>query len=147
MSISLVSIWLIVGLVLTVAELIVPGFVIICFGLAALVVGGLLACFPGLPMSWQIIIFSVLSVLSLWLFRKLFNKGGEISGENVDLEGFVGSLAEVTDAIALEVPGRVSFRGSSWLAESTDTLKSGDSVRIIGRENITLRVAKLPSAQ
>ncbi|MBA3949418.1 MAG: NfeD family protein, partial [Acidobacteria bacterium] len=62
--------WMAVGLVLVVLEIAAPGgFFVIFFGLAAMVVGGLVLFDMGGSLAVQLLLFSVLSAVFLLLFR------------------------------------------------------------------------------
>ncbi len=133
--------WLIAGIILTVAEIVVPGFVIICFGLAALAVGALSYLLPEMSLAVQMSVFSGLSILMLVLFRVIFvSRTAKAGGLDEVLDGIVGSEAAVIDAIRPGVPGRVSFRGATWQARAEKPIGLGEVVRIVAQENITLVV-------
>ena len=62
--------WLVVGMLLIIAELFVPSFTIIWFGLGAIVVALLLMALPGLSLSWQLLVFALASCLFTLLWFK-----------------------------------------------------------------------------
>ncbi|MGB1808633.1 MAG: NfeD family protein, partial [Porticoccaceae bacterium] len=62
--------WLVLGLVLIVAEIFIPSFTILWFGLGALVVGVAALLFE-IPFSIQVLIWTVFSVLFTVLWFKL----------------------------------------------------------------------------
>ena len=134
--------WLAAGLVLVVAELATPGgFVIIFFGIAALVVGvlGLLGVVTSPTL--QLLLFSVLSVGSLAILRgRLQSKLRTPSATNVD--SLIGDLAIPQERLSPGVVGRVEVRGSSWSARNTSsvTLDVGPRARVAGVDGLTLAV-------
>ncbi len=66
-------IWFIIGLVLFLLELVIPGFVIFFFGVGAWITALLcLIANPGINL--QVIVFAVTSVLSLLALRKMIQK-------------------------------------------------------------------------
>ncbi len=65
--------WLILGLILMVLEIFIPSFTIFWFGLAAVVVSGLVWLIPTLPIAMQIFIWVVLSVIVMVLGLNLPN--------------------------------------------------------------------------
>lgn len=139
--------WLIAGVILMVSEFIVPGFIIVFFGLGACITGVLALLFPQIPFTWEIFIFSVLSVVLLFSFRRFMPgvfKGKNIPvREDVDLDSVAGSTAVAVSDINPGAPGKVEFRGTLWNASSEESIVSGTSVKIISRENLTLIVEKL----
>jgi len=136
--------WFIIGLALFLLELVIPGFVIFFFGLGAWVTA--LICLLGDPDSitnMQIIIFAVVSVLSLIALRKLIQKKFFYSKDNLS-EGvedeFTGKEAIATTGFGIGKKGKVEFKGTTWNAESKSDIMEGDRVIIIKKDSITLIV-------
>jgi membrane protein implicated in regulation of membrane protease activity len=134
--------WLAAGAALVVAELATPGgFVIIFFGIAALVVGvlGLLGVVSSVPL--QFLLFSVLSVGSLALLRgRLQSKLRTPGASNVD--SLIGDLAIPQERMSPGVVGKVEVRGSTWSARNTSsvTLDPGQRARVAAVDGLTLAV-------
>ncbi len=135
--------WLYLGVALIILEVMTPGLVSLFFGLSALTVALLVWLVPSLAQGWQWIAFSVFSVLYILLLRKslkkVFNGDREVSESPND--EFTGKLAVVAEKIAPNRPGRVEFYGSTWTAEADVEVPAGASVRILGKKNLTLKVA------
>lgn len=130
------------GLALVVAELATPsGFFIIFFGLGALTVG-LLAGIEAVSTVWvQWLLFSVLSILYLVVFRGRLQARVQIPPPpNVD--SLVGVLAVVQERLQPGVVGKVEVRGSSWSARNTSnvTLDPGQRARVAAVDGLTLTV-------
>ncbi len=140
--------WFLVGLLLLLAELVTPGFVVIFFGVGAWVTA-LLIAFGLLPsFNAQLLSFMLASVASLLLFRKkgrsLFEgrrAGGY--GANDAVDSVVGEKAYVVADIAPNAPGKVEFNGSHWQAEAGVAIAKGTTVAIVERRNLTLIVKPL----
>ncbi len=138
------AIWFIAGLLLVFAELIVPGFIILFFGVGALVTSLVAWLMPESSFVLQGWTFAIVSIVSLFVGRRFFRKA--LSGKryddgaDADDDGVVGCPAEVVEAISPLVPGRVSVRGVEWPARSEAELPVGQRVKVVGRENITLIV-------
>ncbi|HOI10327.1 MAG TPA: NfeD family protein, partial [Myxococcota bacterium] len=62
-------IWVVAGLVLVVLELLTPGLFLLFFGAAAIVVGVAAGAGLAMPLWAELLAFSVLSVVSLLVFR------------------------------------------------------------------------------
>ncbi len=134
--------WFILGLLLFLAELVLPGFFIFFFGLGAWVTA--LVCLIGEPgINLQIIIFAIISVLSLITLRRIiqkrffYSKGNE--SEEIEDE-FTGKEALVISDIKPDVSGKVEFKGTTWKAESKSEIKAGQSVIIIEKDSFKLIV-------
>ncbi len=113
-------IWFIIGLVLFLLELVVPGFVIFFFGVGAWVTA--LVCLIADPgINLQVIIFAVISVLSLLGLRKIIQKKFFYSKDNrseaVEDE-FTGKEAIAIADFGSDKNGKVEFKGTTWNAES-----------------------------
>jgi len=135
-------IWLLLGLLLLFAELVTPGgFYIIFFGIGAIVVG-ILARFQAAGATWfQFILFSIVSVLSLWLFReKLLQLTRARSSHGVD--NLVGETAVLLEDISMNGIGKAEMRGTSWNTRNVDDkpLARGQRCRVERVEGLTLFV-------
>jgi len=141
--------WFIVGLILLLAELALPGFVIIFFGIGAWVTA--LAIWLGLvtTFSAQLVTFLVSSMLSLVLFRKQGMRyfGGKTSGRlgpDQSLDDVKGEKAVVVSVIKPKsLEGKVEFNGTIWAAESDVDIAPGIVVEVVERTNLTLKVKPL----
>jgi len=134
--------WLALGLALVVAELATPsGFFIIFFGVAALTVGVL----AGLNMAgttWvQWLLFSVLSIAYVLVFRGRLQTKVQIPPPH-DVDSLIGGLAIVQERLLPGVVGRVELRGSMWSARNTSqvTLDAGQRARVASVDGLTLTV-------
>lgn len=137
--------WFLVGLLLLLAELVTPGFVVIFFGVGAWITALLIALGVLPSFNAQLLTFMIASVVSLVLFRKkgrsLFEgrrAGGYGASEAVD--SVVGENAVVVVDIAPNVAGKVEFNGSHWQAEADVAIAKGTTVTVVERRNLTLIV-------
>ena len=134
--------WFLLGLGLLLLELVLPGFVVIFFGLGAWITA--LVCLVANPgIDLQIIIFTVSSLLSLIFLRRLlknrFFKGETESPATLE-EEFINKRAIALSDIPAGDVGKVDFKGSTWNAISNLDIKKGDTVLITGKESLTLNV-------
>lgn len=138
--------WFVLGLVLMLAELMAPGFVIVFFGIGAWITA--LCMWIGIASSFdaQLLIFLSASVLSLVLFRKQGKRyfQGRVSGrlaDNQSMDDVRGERAVVIEDIQPNTSrGKVEFHGTSWDAESDIVIKKGTTVEIVERINLLLKV-------
>jgi hypothetical protein len=134
-------IWVLIGIGLLAAELVTPGgFFAIFFGVAALAVGTLVALgvVPSDAMQW--LLFSVLSVLGLALFRKPIMKAMKLDQDKKAVDAIAGAEAVVREEVAPGGTGKAELRGSLWTArtEGTATLAAGQRCRVKRIEGLTL---------
>ena len=135
-------IWLYFGVFLMLLELLLPGFVVFFFGLAALTVGGLFFLvgdsFGG---TAQFATFAVLSILYLLTLRRTFArlfKGNKDSKAEVD--ELVGHVGKVTAAIHPPAEGRVHIGDAEWSATAQEAIEVGQVVQVKSRQNLTVQV-------
>lgn len=115
--------WLIIGAVLMLLELIVPGVYLFWLGAAALAVGGLLS-FISLEFTIQILLFAIFSVIALIVGVKVYK------GKNRDIE--THHLNQVRGA---EYIGK-TYTLTADITNNSGRLPIGDSVWSIQGENL-----------
>lgn len=132
--------WATVAVVLLIAEIVNNSFVFAFFSAGAALTAVLtgLGVTPGLDA--QLLLFAVVSVGSMLLFRKrvryLFAHSAK---EYVE---FIGDSVTVTQAIPAQGLGRVQYRGTEWSArtETGKTHQPGDGATIRRVDGIVLVV-------
>ena len=138
--------WLIAAVILLVLEFVIPGVLIIFFSFGALIVMLLTWVLPSLTLDLQLIIFLIISVLSLILLRrrlkKIFHGNKTKSPKQDENDGITGKTVTVTVDITPKSAGRVSLNGTEWTAESAAECKTGERVIITGHESLILTVKK-----
>jgi len=123
--------WMILGLALLGAEMTTPGgFYILFFGLSALIVGTL-AALDLVQADWlQWLLFSVVAVASLLLFRgPLLARLGDERKGMPDVDTMLGEVAIATEAIAAGETGKAELRGTTWTAKNVGSLPLGKGQR------------------
>lgn len=142
-------IWFIFGLLFILAELMLPGFVIIFFGIGAWVTA-LLDWMGILPdFTSQLFIFLIASVVSLVLFRKKATGvlRGKITGKlssDDELNNVKGQKVKVIAEIKPnDTSGKVELFGTVWNAEADSVIPKNTIVEIIERKNLILTVKPL----
>jgi inner membrane protein len=133
--------WIVLGLALSALELATPaGIFIIFFGVAALAVGLLTLAGAGGPTWVQWLLFPVLALVSLRVFRRpILNRLGMGTGhDNVDT--LVGEVAVATEAIGPGAHGRAELRGATWSARNVDTaaVAPGQRCRVVAVQGLML---------
>ena len=139
--------WALVGIIFIFIEFFIPGLVIAFFGVGALVTAltTWIGLSPSLPL--QLLVFIVSSILFLVLLRKYLKRvffGDEKSG--VDTPNFTVDIGKIVPVVEFiqpgEVGGKVRYQGALWSARADVPIPPGESVKIIGCDNITLLVKK-----
>lgn len=116
--------WLVLGLVLVVLEMAASGgFYVIFFGVAALAIGALRVVGVADAAWQQLLLFSVLSVGSLVLFRNPMIRWLHLDQGKADVDSLAGELALPLEDIPAGAVGRAECRGTVWQARNaTDRL-------------------------
>jgi inner membrane protein len=145
-SISIFSrpevVWFIIGLALFLLELLIPGFVILFFGVGAWITA-ILCLFIHTGINVQIIVFAITSVISLLLFRRMIQKKFFYSKEDHSKaveDEFTGKEAKAVADFDTDKTGKVEFKGTTWKAESESEIKGGQIVIIIKKVSFKLIV-------
>lgn len=144
---SIALLWIVAGFVLIVAEFALTTFVVIFFGIAALLVGLLL--WAGLPASYGVpyLLFAALSLGLVLVLRSRFRDwftGRTISADADD--DFIGHEVRIESGFDPAQPGRgrVAYRGASWDARSSTAEYPADAIaRIVRRQGSQLDIAPL----
>jgi membrane protein implicated in regulation of membrane protease activity len=135
--------WLALGLILAVAEMVIPGLFLIWLAGAAIVTGFLAWALPlGLPL--QIVVFAVLAILAVFSGRRYLRANPVESADPLmnDRGGrLVGEIVVVTQAIDGGT-GRVRQGDGEWLARGPDA-EPGARMRVSGHDGAVLIVEHL----
>ena len=135
--------WFVLGLFLVLVELAAAGgFYIIFFGIAAILVGLLSSAGAAGSVGVQILLFSVLSVASLLLFRSRLVKRFQGDPQAPQVDQLVGEIAVVTEDLTPGNVGKVELRGTNWSARASAAagLPRGTRCRVTRVEGLTLIV-------
>lgn len=142
--------WAILGLALLTLELLSVSFFFLWFGIAALCMALLLAIFP-LPLAAQLFGFAVLSVVSLLLGRRRFNRSQPELRIGQAHDETIGQVGRLTAAVSPEQKGMIVFTvpvmGSrEWTAISEESLDSGSQAEVVAIVGNYLRVRAAQSS-
>jgi membrane protein implicated in regulation of membrane protease activity len=137
-------VWLIVGVVLALAELFTLDFVLIMLGggaFAAALSGAL-----GAPVPVQILVFAVTSALGLVAVRPAIRRRLHRGAEHkpMGVEAIEGTEATVIEEVA-EGRGMVKIGGELWSArpyDATQSFAQGEQVRVVEIRGATALVWK-----
>ena len=136
-------IWFLIGLGLLLLELVLPGLVILFFGVGAWVTA-LFCAITDINLNWQILIFLVASLMGLVLLRKYLKKRFfSRTDKEIDdqLEEFIGHKAKAVDDFK-DGAGKVEFKGTRWTARCSEPVSKGDWVLIRSKDSLTFNVEK-----
>lgn len=135
--------WLIVALILGIAEIIVPGFFLIWLAAAAAFVG-ILTFALGLTTVWQAVIFAMAALAAVYAGRR-FLKTNLLETSDPHLNDRTARLIGETVLVVEPIiggSGRVKVGDGVWTAHGPD-VEAGVRVRITGANGTTLLVEPL----
>lgn len=138
-------IWFLIGLVFLLSEFVLPGLIILFFGIGCWVTSLSLLWFPDISFNYQLTIFLISSVASLGLLRRSLKKWLDSRNKEADdgLEEYINKHCIVEIDIVPEIGGKVSFKGTLWNANSDIKIKKGETVVIKKIDGIHLIVEPL----
>lgn len=135
--------WFIVGAALLVLETVVPGVHFVWFGLAAIIVG-VVALASGIAWYWQLIMFALVAVATVFVVRRFVDPAKEKSDEphlNVRGSQYIGRVLVVAEDIR-QGRGKVRVGDTVWHAEGED-VGAGQRVKVVGVNGTALVVENL----
>ena len=139
--------WVVGGIALILAELAIPSFFIVWFGLGAVLVGLLMVALPQLSLTAQLALWTVasLAMVVLWfrVFKRSFFKTrvGTADGE------VIGEIGVLVSAVAPFERGKVRFQrpllgSEEWVCLADSAIAAGERVRVVAVEGSFLKVGK-----
>jgi len=133
--------WILAGLALVVIEMATPGgFFALFFAIAALVIGVLVRLGWAGPDWVQWLVFSLLSILGLAVFRRPLMRALKLGGPGRVVDAMAGESAVVLEDVPAEGVGKAEMRGSAWSARSSarTPLAKGQRCRVEKVDGLTL---------
>lgn len=129
--------WVVFGVVLVLSELLLATFFILWFGVAAIVVGVILLAFPAMPLTGQILLWTLLSALLAFAwFKYLRPLSVDRTKAGMSKEAILGEVGQVISAPSGERRGQLRFPvpilgEAEWAIITQDEVAEGDRVRVI----------------
>ena len=134
--------WFIAAIILITLEMVVlPAVFFLWMGIAAGVVGMLLMMMPDLSFILQIMLFTVISVISLVIHKRYLKNNPQTTDEptlNRRGEQYVGRTFTLHEAIVNGV-GKIKVDDSTWKVMGDDMSK-GAKVKVIGVDATVFKV-------
>jgi membrane protein implicated in regulation of membrane protease activity len=134
--------WLVLGLLLALAEMVsAGGFFIIFFGLGALIVGVLKGAGVIDSTAAELLLFAAVSVALLVAFRNRLKRWLNIDREPT-VDALVGDIGVIEHDLAPDDIGKLELRGSQWSARnaSTGVLRAGSRCRVLRVDGLLLYI-------
>ncbi len=143
-----ILIWFLLGLALIFLEFIVPGVILVFFGIGAWAVA--VTAYLGWISSLesQLLLFAITSIVLLvllrkWVKGKFYGHVSAVQDLTKNIDEFSGqSVIVVQDVIPNKMEGAVEFKGAKWNAVSDEPIKNGEVAIITDFDGITLKIQK-----
>ena len=135
--------WFALAVVMFVMETIVPGIHFLWFGVAAGIVGALALIAP-MAWTWQVILFTAISVATVfWVRRYGLSDGAKTDEPVLNVRGaqYIGRKVSVEEAI-VNGRGKVRVGDTIWAAEGEDAAR-GANVEVTGVNGTVLVVVNV----
>jgi membrane protein implicated in regulation of membrane protease activity len=137
--------WAVAGIVLILSELAVPAFVLVWFGLGALLVAAMVAVFPAASLAFQIGTWTLASIAMIVVWFKIFKPGSHKTRIGMADANVVGEIGILIHDVGPFSKGKVRFQkpiigADVWDCMADQPIKSGERVRVIKVEGSLLNV-------
>lgn len=141
MEISPAILWVLLGVVLIVAEILSMSFVLLFFGIAALMTA-LVSTVIGHYLTIELTLFALLSLSGLLLFRKKLLDNLQ---KEKDFKNDESKIITLSHTIPAGSSAPISYQGSLWTAQniSNRDLNAGEKVMIQRTEGVQLFVTQI----
>ena len=133
--------WLILAVVLIILEILMPGAYFLWMGVSAAIVGGAMFVFPQMPILVQVLIFAVLSVITVVMYKSYRKKNPLVTDEpalNRRGEQYIGRSFTLKEPIG-NGEGKIIVDDTTWKITGRD-IDAGETVRVVAVEGSTLVV-------
>lgn len=136
--------WLSIGVLLMIAELFIPGTFVMWFGFGAILTGIIVGIIGELTVAMQLLIFVIMSVISLGIgivvYGKIFGPTKEKGNETrTGAQRLIGKTFLVSETIQ-NGKGKVTVGDTVWLARSKHKIAKGTEIVVIGVDGTQLLV-------
>ena len=139
--------WLLLGVVFITAEVFAPGAFFLGMGVSALIVAGAMWVTPEMNWKLQLLMFAVLSVISIFIGRKLL-KHRPIDSDQPLLNQrgaqYVGRTFNLEEPI-VNRDGKIRVDDTTWRVSGEDCA-AGTRVRVTGVSGVVLEVERVEAS-
>jgi membrane protein implicated in regulation of membrane protease activity len=133
--------WYILGVALVTIEMLVPTFFALWIGISALLTGTILYFVPSLAWEYQVLIFAILSVVSVVTWHQYYVKNPIATDEpllNRRGEQYIGRIITIKAPIE-DGQGKISIDDSTWKIRGLDC-PIGTKVKLVALDNVIFDV-------
>ena len=135
--------WFGVALILLVAEMLGAAGFLLWTGISAAIIGLLLLVFPNIPTTWQLVIFSLVTIGVLYVWWRKLQKRIDTSDQpllNQRSAQYIGRQTVLVEPLT-NGRGTVRIDDSRWLVTGPE-LPKGAFVKVVGLEDAMLLIVE-----
>jgi membrane protein implicated in regulation of membrane protease activity len=139
--------WAVAGIALIIAELAVPAFVLVWFGLGGLIVAIAVGLLPEFGLTSQLAVWLVASLTLVGLWFKVFKPSRHKTRIGMSDANVIGEVGLLTHDVAPFLKGEVRFQkplvgSDTWPCIADEAIRAGERVRVLNVEGSMLKVGK-----
>jgi membrane protein implicated in regulation of membrane protease activity len=139
--------WAVLGIALILAELMIPAFFVIWFGLGGLLLALVLYLVPALSLTAQLGLWTLASLAMVVLWFKVFKPGSHKTRVGTADGEVIGEIGLLVGAVAPFQRGKVRFQrpvlgAEEWVCLAEEAIAAGQRVRVVAVEGSFLKVAQ-----
>ena len=139
--------WLVLGIGLLLAELAIPAFFVVWFGLGGLLVALVLFVAPGLSLTAQLALWTLASLGMVVLWFKVFKPSAHKTRIGTSAGEVIGEIGLLVGPVAPFQRGKVRFQrpvlgAEEWVCLAEEDIRAGERVRVVAVEGSFLKVAR-----
>lgn len=140
--------WWVFATALIILEIMVPGTFFLWMSISAIAVGGIVWLMPGIEWEWQLLLFAILSITSIFLWRirqRTHPTKTEDPNLNQRTKRYIGRTFTLATPIVDGI-GKIHVDDSQWRVSGPDC-ETGKKVKVVSAESTTLIVELLNDAE
>lgn len=132
----------IIGIVLLILEVVIPGFILLPIGIAFVLTGIVAYFFPSIEVT--LIALAILAPLCFFIIKKIFKKNSSPS-KPTNFDGLIGKQGVTEEEIPAGERGYVKVYGDSWKVEglTSEVLPKGTKVVVDHVEGTKIYIRKV----
>ncbi|MGB5009110.1 MAG: NfeD family protein [Candidatus Dechloromonas phosphoritropha] len=138
--------WIVGGIVLVLAELLIPSFFIVWFGLGALFVGLLTLAFD-LSLTAQLATWTLASLAMVFLWFRIFKQSFVKTRAGTADGDVIGEIGILVTPVAPFQRGKARFQrpllgSEEWVCTADTAIAAGERVKVVVVEGSFLKISK-----
>jgi membrane protein implicated in regulation of membrane protease activity len=140
--------WIVLGIALMLAELAVPAFFLVWFGLGAVIVGAIVFFVPATGLAWQVILWTASSLAFVLLWFRIFKPGVHKTRAGMSKGSLIGEVGLVVRDIRPFDKGQIRFQkpilgAEIWESVADEEIKVGERIKVVDVEGNILKVGRV----